>query len=684
MKRIVLGIGIIWSCALNAQEQCIDNQELQQLIEVMVEDGALEDVDFATLLDDLERLQQTPIDLNECTQERLEQLPFLSPMQAAAIVSHRKNAGRFISFLELQGVDGMDLVTLRVMRSVAMVSGDLNRRQLTWQGLQDDGKLEAFIRGQRVLEAQEGYQSSTDNGYLGDPFRILSRVRFRYYDALSIGVTMEKDPGEAFFGPQQPHGFDFYSGHLALGKQGVLDRLIVGDYQAQFGQGLVVWSGMAFGKSGNVLTAKRNARGLLPYVSADENNFLRGAAISLRRGALQSSTFVSRLARDASVSDSALANGRKVFGAFQRTGIHATESQLKAKDAIYLQTLGQHFRYTRDHLQIGLSLQTTWHNGSQALPNQVYRQYDVVPTQLTVGGMDYQWSHRNLMAFGEWAVRGDGRRAWLNGLICSLGSQVDASLLHRKYDLGFHHELSNAFGEASRVSNEEGLFLGAAMRLNRRWKLSGYSDIYRFPWLRFRSDGPSDGTEYWLQVDYKPQRHVSIYARFRLEERSQNVQREGQSTALILPMNRRNIRLHAAYNLNDQIALRNRLEWVWVDQSGLLEEQGLLIYQDLIWKPKWPKPYQLKFRYALFDTDGFDSRIYAYEHDLRYSFSIPAFFDRGSRFYVFLGYRFSDWGKMNLRFAQTFYSNRTSIGSGLNTIDGASVTDLRLQLEFKL
>ena len=92
---------------------------------------------------------------------------------------------------------------------------------------------------------------------------------------------MEKDPGEEFFTGSKKQGFDFYSGHFFMKNFGVLKALAVGDYQAQFGQGLTFWSGLAFGKSADAIGIKRNAVGLRPYTSVDENRFLRGVATTV-------------------------------------------------------------------------------------------------------------------------------------------------------------------------------------------------------------------------------------------------------------------------------------------------------------------------------------------------------------------------------------------------------------------
>ena len=45
-------------------------------------------------------------------------------------------------------------------------------------------------------------------------------------------------------GASQPKGFDYYSAHAYFGNYGIVKHAIVGDYQAQFGQGLTFWTGL--------------------------------------------------------------------------------------------------------------------------------------------------------------------------------------------------------------------------------------------------------------------------------------------------------------------------------------------------------------------------------------------------------------------------------------------------------
>jgi hypothetical protein len=95
------------------------------------------------------------------------------------------------------------------------------------------------------------------------------------------------------------------------------------------------------------------------------------------------------------------------------------------------------------------------------------------------------------------------------------------------------------------------------------------------------------------------------------------------------------------------------------------------------------KPLTFSFRYALFDTDGFNARIYAYESDVLYSFSIPAYFYKGSRTYLTLQYDITRKIDVWFRIAQFYYSNRDYTGSGLSEVQGHTRTDFRVQMRLK-
>ena len=91
------------------------------------------------------------------------------------------------------------------------------------------------------------------------------------------------------------------------------------------------------------------------------------------------------------------------------------------------------------------------------------------------------------------------------------------------------------------------------------------------------------------------------------------------------------------------------------------------------------KPISGVLRLQYFETDGYNSRIYAYENDVLYSYSIPAFSDKGFRYYLTLNYDLTKKLSFWLRWAQTIYKNRNTVGSGLDEIQGSRRTEVKLQ-----
>ena len=101
-----------------------------------------------------------------------------------------------------------------------------------------------------------------------------------------------------------------------------------------------------------------------------------------------------------------------------------------------------------------------------------------------------------------------------------------------------------------------------------------------------------------------------------------------------------------------------------------------MVSQDLIYNPK-SLPVDVSVRYAMFDTDSYDTRIYTYENNALYVFSSPAYYYQGSRGYVLIRYTLLRKIDIWARYGTSVFANRQSIGSGAEEI--AEVPDLILR-----
>jgi hypothetical protein len=120
----------------------------------------------------------------------------------------------------------------------------------------------------------------------------------------------------------------------------------------------------------------------------------------------------------------------------------------------------------------------------------------------------------------------------------------------------------------------------------------------------------------------------------------------------------KNIKGSVRYTLNDNLVLGSRLDYKLVNPSG---SKGIMLLQDINFSFR-RIPLTLWFRYCLFNTDDWDSRIYAYENDLLYSFIIPALSGEGSRSYLMVKWEVADFADIRLKYSITSLAgNGTSI-----------------------
>lgn len=266
-------------------------------------------------------------------------------------------------------------------------------------------------------------------------------------------------------------------------------------------------------------------------------------------------------------------------------------------------------------------------------------------------------------------------------MLISVDPRVDVSIVQRTINAAYQAINGNAFTENTYPGNETGFYAGISIRPRIGWRLDAYMDIYKFPWLKYLVDAPSHGSDFLAQLTYTPNKQVEIYTRFRNETKQSNQPDNNTVTNFLVSIPKQNCRTQVSYKINAAIAIRNRVELLWYDKKGENAEQGFLTFADFIYKPML-KPYACIIRMQYFETDGHDSRIYAYENDVLYSYSIPSFFDKGFRYYINLNYDLGKKLSFWIRWAQTIYRNKTVIGSGLDEISGSHKTEFKIQLRW--
>ncbi|XOV68810.1 MAG: hypothetical protein ACFHU9_06430 [Fluviicola sp.] len=665
---------------------------IQQRIEFISEQLETENLDLTDVVVQLEYYYDHPLNLNSATKEQLDELWLLSDIQINDLLLHRKLHGKFISIYELQSLQFWDMITIRMVLPFIRIDDRLDQMHVGVKEAFKEGKFEAYFRYQTIVEDKAGYEdvpdSVLDNSnqyYRGNPDRYYSRLRFSYRNNLSIGVTAEKDPGEEFFkGSQANTGFDFYSAHAFYQGGKYLRAVALGDYQVQIGQGLNLWSGYAFGKTADVTNVKRTARSLKPYTSVDETRFLRGAAFEVGVGKFAWTNFASVKNVDATRIADTLIEEQEFVSSINLTGFHRTNSEIARKDALTEMIYGSNLRYQTRNFSAGIAAVYQGYNVDFIRDTFAYNQFDFRGRNTMGLSADYSWVVKNFNFFGEVAhTTHSGAFANLHGVMASIDKHVSLALIYRNYDRAFQTFYNNGFSEASRTQNEEGFYAGMKINFTRQFSLNAYADFFRFPWLRFQVDAPSTGHEFLLQPAYRVSRNLTIYGRFRQQLRQRNSRDTDGTVTGIEDVLQRNYRIDFNYKLSDDFRLKSRIEYVTINRPSNKPEDGVILTQDILYKPK-SSNLDISLRYALFDTDSYDTRIYTFENNALYVFAVPAYFYQGSRAYILLRYTFLRRFDIWARYGTSVFANRSSIGTGPEEIQGTTRSDVTVQLRVKL
>jgi hypothetical protein len=667
------------------------SEVVQQRIEFIAEQLETEEIDLTNIIEQLNYYFDHPLNLNSALAEELEELNLLSSVQINDLLLHRKAYGKFISIYELQSLEYWDLQTIQLVLPFVRVDDRLENLHISLKEALDQGNYELFLRYQVTPEEKKGYVpvpdsvlTSSNNHYYGNPDRYYTRFRYSYRTNISLGVTAEKDAGEEFFAGSQPNGFDFYSAHAFYKGGKYLKAIVVGDYQIQIGQGLSLWSGYAFGKTADVTNIKRSAIPIRAYTSVDETRFLRGAAVDLGLENVSMTLFGSVKKVDATLFADSLYDDLEFVSSINLSGLHRTNSEIARKDALTERIGGANLRYRSRNFQVGLAGVYQGYDKEFNKTIQPYNQFDFRGKEMMALSCDYNWAVRNFNFFGELARSSfSGDWANMHGVLFSMDPRASFSILYRNYQKGYQTFYNAGFSEGSNTQNESGIYAGMKLKLNSDWSLNSYVDLFKFPWMKYQVDAPSEGHEIMIQPTFKPNKQLEIYGRYREQLRQKNSRDSDGTVTEIENVLQRNYRLNLSYAISEVFTIKSRIEYVTIVRPSNDPEKGMIITQDVLFKPK-NLPFDLSLRYALFDTDSYDSRIYTYENNALYVFAVPAYYYQGSRAYILVRYSFFKHCDLWVRFGTFIYNNRDSIGSGAEEVLGSKKSELTFQLRIKL
>lgn len=678
MKKIsVIFIFFITAYHCLAQKKTYGDIDVELLAEEIL---ALQDLDlnYEDLYENLLQILSNPLDLNKATTAELRALFILSENQIQALINYRQSFGPFLSVYELQAVDGFDLPLIyRMLPFVQVRELSAGKHKLPASILHAQNRY-LINRFERTIQTKRGYtELATPAGtYMGGPEKIYNRFRSIEANNHSIGFTLEKDAGEPMrWSPSNKYyGFDFVSGHILLNQDHRIKTFVLGDFQLQYGQGLVYGGGFGIGKGAETITTvRRPNRGIIPYTSVGETGFFRGAATKIQlHNKFNLTTLYSSLAQDASIQNDSTASS------LLTSGLHRTENEIRNRKFLQEKNLGLILSYQSRQLESGL---TFLHTDFSLPINRTPRQYNYFAfngEQNTLMGAYLNYNTSGLSFFSEAARSSSGGVGLIAGMLNSIGNRTESSIVIRSYDANFHSFYSQALSENSVAQNERAIYWGIKQTLSNKLYYAAYADVFRFPWMRSRAFAPSEGHEYLMRFTYRPGKESQAFVMFREESKTRNTV---FSENLYSQHNgiKRNLIVNFDYGLGRRLTMKTRWQYSHFSLSDQ-NSNGMLLVQDLNFKVK---RFSVGLRQALFDTDDFENRQYVFERDVLFAFSIPALQGQGVRNYALIHYKAGQHLDLWIRYARTFYTDREFIGSGAERIEGNIRSDIKLQTQWR-
>ena len=591
------------------------------------------EVDYEQLQTDLYTLHESPIDLNNTSDQELTQLYFLSPQQIDAILAYAYRHP-FESLYELRLIPELADYEIRDLLPFVQITNHQSpiTNELYAKEVFAKAHHEIITRiDARNIEAYEGT----------DPIYTQFRYRFDFRRRVTFGVQLRR-PAGGFARDLQ------YGAYLQLNDIAPhLHTLVAGNFQASFGQGLVLAPVFHAGKSMYVTSIGQQREGLRYYSSVDGQG-LHGAGAALRWE----------------------------WNKTTRLDVSALYSMRRANDSTWHHLLGANLTLRHKKLQVELTaIENIWSDSIHPYTNAKYNRHYFRGRNQAVIGASFRYNYGWFDMFGEVATAQNNEHSpitnnqspitkshWGFGTI--IGSRfyptngVSLIALYRYYSPYFDNALGYAFSETSRIGDENGGYLGFDITRLRNWRFIGYGDIFYFSGYKY---GLGDATRTLgydamaeIQYHQSPMTNHQWSLSLRARARKKGASTYSVRATFDWQRNGWSLRTTADANLTNQ-------------KSTITNQQsipyGVSIAQDIAYDFQSPMtnhqlPIRLRLRLQAFDAREWANRIYIYEHDVLYAFSIPAVYGLGGRAYLCLRWQIIPQLALYFRASETVYARK--------------------------
>lgn len=550
----------------------------------------------------LEELAENPLRINFVTLAKMEEAGLMTHYQAVSLIDYRSRHGDILSLSELAAVDGFgsDAATrLAPFISLECHASPFERR--------DDS-----LRFRHDLTVRTGLKKGMTMSY-GMKYRLQAADRVSGAFAFSHGYASPSMKPES------------YSGNIMLYSGNGKGALVIGDYNARFGQGLALWNGMSMSGIANPSSLMKRPAGISASSSYTGNYSFKGAAGYLAFRKFRLSALTAFDSSDNGVGLLTGANAAFVFRKGQASVTHYSDMKFGNDEST-------------------LSDMKTAADFSCCLDGK-----DMFSE------LSYDWL--------------SGTAAFLGGTVFPIGDDFKAGAVVRLYPPSYSSSRSASIRSLTKASDEYAMGVGTEWAAGKWVTLRGHSG-FGSSVRRHISSTVLDFSRHTVSKGEEENGSIQIKARtdwavmisdawkmtLRLTERVRTWGKPFRTEA----------RVDMTFDCG-KLAATLRTDLVRCKKTGMLSFlEGAYVEEKSA----------LYLRLGIFCADDWDDRIYAYERDAPGSFNVPAYYGRGAWTSLMLKWTFSRWGKVYLRTSMLSYALMKEKKPGK--------AELKLQMEFNL
>ena len=494
-----------------------------------------------------------PLEINLASRSRLLSSGLLSRFQVASIEDYRSRNGDILSFYELATLAGFGegyaealrpFLSLRSRSMPGVPAGDT-------VSIRQDAVSRIAVRGG---EFNYGFKYKLSQG---KSFETSFAVRSYYGDGMRF------PPSKVSFS-------------TVLFGRNRMEKLVIGDFNARFGQGLALWSGMSLTGFSNTASFCRRPNGLSPTWSYAGSGSHRGEAAEFRFGRFLLSQFIS-------------------FPGLRSRTEGVKREVISVIPGANLTWLG------RDG-QVGL---TGYHASGYRL------------------SADFRFNRKGIDLFGEYAYdfKG-GSAAWIFGTSVPLGGDVRFNAVSRSYPAGYASGYSGGVRAWSGSSGERGLSFG----------LERLSSCLTFDFAEKIAKERQRQCKIFLKLPLQFADNYVLTIRFTERLRPDEPYLKYRTGAR-LDLDWSSAGLSSRYGSPEVPAWKARVR----TEGILCRSLGWLSYFE---GGRVTDRFSAYLRGTVFIVDNWDDRIYSYERDAPGNFTVPSYYGRGWSLGAYAGAKF--------------------------------------------